>query len=136
VCIKATAAIGDVSIPRRPKKSSTGVKTVFRRSSHRSVSSASSSAFGIESLETRSLMSATLPLDAAPKPDAFMPALLLPAKATPASLPVPGDIVGTGPGGGPHVDGLIIPGPHLHPGGVNVNQGTVYTITFGGTLAG
>jgi hypothetical protein len=152
VCIKATAAVGDVSIPRRPKKSSTGVITVARRSSHRSVSSSSSSPIGIESLETRSLMSATLPLeigDAGAGP--LNPAAYQIVSAGPGGGPHVGDTNTTkgvlvalllpakaGPGGGPHIDDLIIPGPHiqadLHPGGVNVDQGTVFTITFGGTL--
>jgi hypothetical protein len=112
---------------------------VARRSSNRPVSSSSSSTVGIESLETRALMSASLPNIggvnfAAPKADAVMIAMLLPAKAGPTSLPVPGDVVATGPGGGPHANPLIIPGPHFHPGGVNVDQSLAATITFGGTM--
>jgi len=95
VCIRATAAIGSVSI-RAAKEVINRVITVARRNSLRFRFVLHVVELGIESLETRSLMSATLPLDAsigllhpggvnleAPQSKAILIGLLLPAKAGP-----------------------------------------------------
>ena len=79
--------------------------------SRRRPSNRTSSPVALESLETRSLMSATLPLESTatftsqtrPHADGVLIALLLPAKA--GTVGGPHIVTGAGPGGGPHIAG-------------------------------